>query len=195
MIQEKPTSLRILQRNKKKALAPIIYLLIGFILGILFSLFAFFLFFKTQASPDLNSITTNPQEEPPVLPVTKQNAVVHTVETSHQESTEAVEDNNFAQPQSSELNKFFQHAPVPVPHSQQRVSPFANEPNAKPAQPVAAKTINIKNEAAPANKAVKPATPSKQAVTPKEAEPEADTPDAVVQIKITQKAFAVNELK
>ena len=194
MIQEKPTSLRILQRNKKKALAPTIYLLIGFISGIAFSLFAFFLFSKLQANPDSNSITS--PEEQPVSPISRQNAQdVYTVETSHQESTETVEDNNFAQPQSSDLNKFFQHAPIPAPHSQQRVSPFANEPNAKPAQPVAAKNSNTKNEAAPANKAVKPAIPSKQVVTPKEAEPEADTPDAVVQIKITQKAFAVNELK
>ena len=136
MIQEKPTALRILQSNKKKPLSPVIYLFIGFVSGIVFSLFAVFLFFKTQTNPDLNNMTS--PEEPSISPVTKGNTRdLDTIELIHQESSEAIDDNNFAQPQSSELNKFFQHAPLPATDSQQRISPFANEPNVKPDQPTA----------------------------------------------------------
>lgn len=204
MTQERATSLRILQTNKKKTLSPVIYILIGFISGVIFTSLIFFVFVMGSNSAD----TAMPQqqqaieENPTVLPnakATTQNT--DEVATIQHETTEPVEENNIAQPGSNDLSKFFQRtapAAAPAPSGQQ-VSPFANEPNAKTPQKVApVKSPQGKNEPAPAvtNKTVKPTAPQPAKAAPtKEPEAEVEAPEATVQIKVTQKPFAVNDLK
>ncbi|ENX55291.1 MULTISPECIES: hypothetical protein [Acinetobacter] len=202
MTQERTTSLRILQTNKKKTLSPVIYLLIGFVSGIIFAALFFFIFASDANSPAPSAPQTVEENEP-VQTATKATAQSHEVEVTtpnHHETTESVEDNNFAQPGSNDLNKFFQRTPppaAPAPNGQ-HVSPFANEPNTKPTTVTSVKGPHSKNETvAPAtNKIVaKPAPPATKAVPAKAAEVEAEAPEATVQIKVTQKPFAVNELK
>ena len=203
MTQERATSLRILQTNKKKTLSPVIYILIGFISGVIFTSLIFFVFVMGSNSAD----TAMPQqqqaieENPTVLPNAKATAQnTDEVATIQHETTEPVEENNIAQPGSNDLSKFFQRTPAAAPApSGQQVSPFANEPNAKTPQKVApVKSPQGKNEPAPAvtNKTVKPTAsqPAKAAPT-KEPEAEVEAPEATVQIKVTQKPFAVNDLK
>ncbi|ENX13056.1 hypothetical protein F895_02784 [Acinetobacter sp. CIP 64.2] len=201
MTQERTTSLRILQTNKKKTLSPVIYLLIGFLSGIIFTSLIFFLFvtdsntaeavpLEQEQTVDENTniqphakVPSHSSEEP--MPV-------------HHETAESAEDNGFAQPGSNDLNKFFQRTPPPTApvRTGQQISPFANEPNSKAVQPSApAKPIATKNELPTTNKVVKPASQPVKAASPKTVEPEAEAPDATVQIKVTQKPFAVNELK
>lgn len=199
MSQERTTSLRILQTNKKKTISPVIYLIIGFVSGIILTALFFFML-STDAPPSREAFDpTQQKQDDPVAHVSSKASipVTETPEATHHEAVESVEDSNFAQPGSNDLNKFFQRTPpaaVAPAQTRPHVSPFANEPHAKPAQPAAtpAKAIAPKNEAAPA-KAVKPAPQPAKAVAPKE--PEAEAPDATVQIKVTQKPFAVNELK
>ncbi|ENU92870.1 hypothetical protein F971_01857 [Acinetobacter vivianii] len=194
MSQERTTSLRILQTNKKKTLSPVIYLLIGFISGIILTtLFFFMLSTGTGSSSEYIEPTQVVEENTTVLPGAKQTTQTTEVAAPVQdESAESEEDSNFTQPGSNDLNKFFQRTPPPA-QTAQHASPFANEPNAKAAQPVApAKAAHPKSEAVPA-KVVKPAAQPAKVVAPKE--PEAEAPDATVQIKVTQKPFAVNELK
>ncbi|QHH92577.1 hypothetical protein [Acinetobacter proteolyticus] len=202
MTQERTTSLRILQTNKKKTLSPVIYLLIGFLSGIIFAALFFFIF----ANDSSNLAPTVPQtlEETETVQTahkaTTQSNDVEVTNPNHHETSESVEDNNFAQPGSNDLNKFFQRTPPPAAPAPtgQHVSPFANEPNAKPVTATPAKVPHSKNEiAAPAtNKVVaKPAPPATKAAPAKAAEVEAEAPEATVQIKVTQKPFAVNELK
>ena len=198
MSQERTTSLRILQTNKKKTLSPVIYLLIGFISGIILTtLFFFMLSTGTGSSSEYVEPTQVVEENTTVLPGAKQTTQTTEVAVPVQyESTESEEDSNFTQPGSNDLNKFFQRTPPPAAapaQTAQHASPFANEPNAKAAQPVAlAKAAHPKSEAVP-TKVVKPAAQPAKVVAPKE--PEAEAPDATVQIKVTQKPFAVNELK
>ncbi|UTO18690.1 hypothetical protein NGC85_12185 [Acinetobacter sp. Z1] len=201
MTQERTTSLRILQPHKKKTLSPVIYIIIGFISGIIFTSLIFFVFAMSSNPTD----TAMPQQEqareenPTVLPNSKtptQNT--DEIATIQHETTEPVEENNIAQPGSNDLSKFFQRTPAAAPSAQQ-TSPFANEPNAKPQQKVIpVKSPQEKNETAPVvtNKTVKPATPQPaKAAQMKEPEAEVEAPEATVQIKVTQKPFAVNELK
>ncbi|MDF2416834.1 hypothetical protein GWP85_04780 [Acinetobacter beijerinckii] len=204
MTQERTTSLRILQTNKKKTLSPVIYIMIGFISGIIFTSLIFFVFAMGSNPTD----TAMPQQEqiieenPTVLPNSKtptQNK--DEIATIQHETTEPVEENNIAQPGSNDLSKFFQRTPAaaaPAPSAQQ-TSPFANEPNAKPQQKVVpVKSPQEKNETVPVvtNKTVKPVTPQPAKAAPiKEPEAEVEAPEATVQIKVTQKPFAVNELK
>ncbi|MCH7313756.1 hypothetical protein [Acinetobacter sp. ANC 3882] len=206
MNQERTTSLRILQTNKKKTLSPVIYIIIGFISGVIFSSLIFFVFVQSSSIAD----TTRPQQEQTdeetetntVLPnakATTQNT--DEVATVQHETTDPVEENNIAQPGSNDLNKFFQRTPptaAPAPTGQ-HASPFANEPNAKPPQKVVpAKLPAGKNEAVPAvtNKTtVKPAPQPSKAAPAKTPEAEVEAPEATVQIKVTQKPFAVNDLK
>ncbi|ENW92885.1 MULTISPECIES: hypothetical protein [Acinetobacter] len=203
MTQERATSLRILQTNKKKTLSPVIYILIGFISGVIFTSLIFFVFVMGSNSAD----TAMPQqqqaieENPTVLPNAKATAQnTDEVATIQHETTEPVEENNIAQPGSNDLSKFFQRTPpaAPAPSGQQ-VSPFANEPNAKTPQKVApVKSPQGKNEPVPAviNKTVKPTSPQPAKAAPtKEPEAEVEAPEATVQIKVTQKPFAVNDLK
>lgn len=204
MTQERATSLRILQTNKKKTLSPVIYILIGFISGVIFTSLIFFVFVMGSNSADIAMPQQQQaiEENPTVLPnakATTQNT--DEVATIQHETTEPVEENNIAQPGSNDLSKFFQRTPpaaAPAPSGQQ-VSPFANEPNAKTPQKVApAKSPQGKNEPAPAvtNKTVKPTSPQPAKAAPtKEPEAEVEAPEATVQIKVTQKPFAVNDLK
>ncbi|MCH7389166.1 hypothetical protein [Acinetobacter dispersus] len=204
MTQEKATSLRILQSNKKKTLSPVIYILIGFISGVIFTSLIFFVFVMGSNSADTAMLQQQQaiEENPTVLPNAKATAQnTDEVATIQHETTEPVEENNIAQPGSNDLSKFFQRTPpaaAPAPSGQQ-VSPFANEPNAKTPQKVASvKSQQGKNEPAAAvtNKTVKPATPLPAKAAPtKEPEAEIEAPEATVQIKVTQKPFAVNDLK
>lgn len=202
MTQERTTSLRILQTNKKKTLSPVIYLLIGFLSGIIFAALFFFIFASESSNP-APSMQQTVEETETVQTATKATVQSNEMEgtsPNHHETTESVEDNNFAQPGSNDLNKFFQRTPPPAAPAAngQHVSPFANEPNAKPTTVTSVKVPHSKNEtAAPAtNKVVaKPAPPATKAAPAKAAEVEAEAPEATVQIKVTQKPFAVNELK
>ena len=203
MTQERATSLRILQTNKKKTLSPVIYILIGFISGVIFTSLIFFVFVMGSNSADtaMSQQQQAIEENPTVLPNAKATAQnTDEVATIQHETTEPVEENNIAQPGSNDLSKFFQRTPAAAPApSGQQVSPFANEPNAKTPQKVApVKSPQGKNEPAPAvtNKTVKPTAsqPAKAAPT-KEPEAEVEAPEATVQIKVTQKPFAVNDLK
>lgn len=197
MIQERPTALRILQTSKKKDVWPALYLLIGFFAGILFSLCLFLVFFQ-QASPDESEMVQTNEPVVPLTPATKEQLPSsHTPEVHHQANTEIVEDSNFAQPQSSELTKFFQHTAKPAAAPEHRVSPFANEPGVQAVQPANPK-VNPQKTTQPAasHPSVKPvsALPAK-AIIPVPVETEAAAPQASVQIKVTQKPFAVNELQ
>lgn len=206
MTQERATSLRILQTNKKKTLSPVIYILIGFISGVIFTSLIFFVFVMGSNSTDIAMPQQQQaiEENPTVLPNAKATATAQNtdeVATIQHETTEPVEENNIAQPGSNDLSKFFQRTPpatAPAPSGQQ-VSPFANEPNAKTPQKVApVKSPQGKNEPAAAvtNKTVKPTSPQPAKAAPtKEPEAEVEAPEATVQIKVTQKPFAVNDLK
>lgn len=201
MTQEKVTSLRILQTNKQKTLSPVMYLLIGFFLGIIFAVLIFLLFVTNSSNMDTTVLQQEKivEENDHVQEHTKIKAQSseETIEIHH-EAIESVEDNNFTQPGSNDLNKFFQRKPQPtVPISTERhISPFANEPNVKPAQTVAsAKPTEInKNIPVATNKTVKP-TPQTNQTAPVAKIPEAEAPEASVQIKVTQKPFTVNELQ
>lgn len=198
MIQEKPTSLRLLQTNKKKSLSPIIYVLIGFISGVAFTLLISFVFFMSQqkSNTEVNNVQT--EQEHPVLPVeTKNESSKEIVVTpTHDDAMGAEEDNNLVQPGSNDLNKFFQHAPaVPTAPTEQRSSPFANEPNSKVTHhPLVVKPpVSASRTTSPQNnnvsKPVQTNEPKSEA-----SEPEVEAPQATVQIKVTQKPFTVNEL-
>ena len=198
MIQERPTSLRILQTNKKKSLSPVIYVFVGFILGIISSLFIFFVLFQTQS----NTLTESPEQieelsiQAPNTQTSTEN-INNVIELTQNENTESDEDSNFAQPQSSDLNKFFQHSTTTSADPAHRSSPFANELNGnKPAPTAIAKPAQQKNIATTGpDKTKKVEAEPKKVTTPKEAEPEAEAPQASVQINVTQRPFTVNELK
>lgn len=121
MTQERITSLRILPNNKKKILSPVMYLLIGFILGLLFAALIFWVFIIDSSTPKANMLQINKEHEfiQPDSKETLANSDAHI--TAHQtieiqsEAIESEEDNNFIQPASHDLNKFFQHAPVAAP--------------------------------------------------------------------------------
>lgn len=199
MIQEKPTSLRLLQTNKKKSLSPIVYVLIGFISGIACTLLIGFVFFMTQQKSKTEVDNVQTEQEHSALPVEtqKESSKEIAVTSTHDDAMGAEEDNNLVQPGSNDLNKFFQHAPtVPTTQTEQRSSPFANEPNSKVThQPLVVKPpVSASRTTSPQNnnasKPVKTNEPKSQA-----AEPEVEAPQATVQIKVTQKPFTVNELQ
>lgn len=205
MSQERTTSLRILQTNKKKNLSPVVYLLIGFFSGVIFTALLLFVFSSVQSSEYVEP--TQVVEQPTAIaaeakPNVQVQATADTAPAQHemtatQDDTAAVQDDtDIAQPGSNELNKFFQRAPATPPkQTGQQISPFANEPNAKAAPTAApAKLMPAKKEAiATATQAPKPAIQPVKATTAKE--PEAVTPDATVKINVTRKPFAVNELQ
>lgn len=199
MIQEKPTSLRLLQTNKKKSLSPIVYVLIGFISGIACTLLIGFVFFMTQQKSKTEVENVQTEQEHSALPVEtqKESSKEIVVTPTHDDAMGAEEDNNLVQPGSNDLNKFFQHAPtVPTTQTEQRSSPFANEPNSKVThQPLVVKPpVSASRTTSPQNnnvpKPVKTNEPRSQAT-----EPEVEAPQATVQIKVTQKPFTVNELQ
>lgn len=199
MIQEKPTSLRLLQTNKKKSLSPIVYVLIGFISGVACTLLIGFVFFMTQQKSKTEVDNVQTEQEHSALPVEtqKESSKEIAVTLTHDDAMGAEEDNNLVQPGSNDLNKFFQHAPtVPTTQTEQRSSPFANEPNSKVThQPLVVKPpVSASRTTSPQNnnvpKPVKTNEPRSQAT-----EPEVEAPQATVQIKVTQKPFTVNELQ
>lgn len=199
MTQERPTSLRILQTNKKKSLSPVIYVFVGFILGVIFSLIIFFVLFQTQSSAP---VETHEQTEPYSTPTTSTQSSIENVsnvaEQVQHENSESEEDSSFTQPQDTDLNKFFQHSATATPtNPAHRSSPFANELNGnKPVPATISKPIQQKNTATTgAEKTKKVETEPTKTTAPKTAEPEAEAPQASVQINVTQRPFTVNELK
>ena len=201
MTQERITSLRILPNNKKKILSPVMYLLIGFILGLLFAALIFWVFIIDSSTPKANMLQINKEYEfiQPDSKETLANSDAHI--TAHQtieiqsEAIESEEDNNFIQPASHDLNKFFQHAPVAAPSpTGQQSSPFANEPKAKSVSTAAPENLSKRH-----NKTVPKAVDAlEKIVTPKtmpenitESDPE--TPAASLKITVTQKTIAANE--
>lgn len=201
MIQEKPTSLRLLQSPKKKSFSAVIYLLIGFFSGILFSLLMFLLFLQPQVTDQIDYNSNQHQTEPqsPTLNKSISQESNSVLPTQHDITASTHDENDFAQPQSNELTKFFQHTPTPAAQPETRISPFANEAQHKTTQTSIppTKVIQPKNEAVPAQNLIQPTTmpqPAKPA-TAKVTEAEIEVPQATVQIKVTQKPFSVNELQ
>lgn len=197
MIQEKATSLRILQSNKKKNLSPLLYVMIGFIAGVVTSCLFVFLSFKSWSLKE-NTQIASPESATPSEIITSNAQYTEQVTNNDQEAN-AVEDGSFTQPQGNDLNKFFQREPVPAPsaNTAKPLSPFVKEQPAKPSQTLEAnKRTEIKSQTTPstshAQKTIKTdVKPSNSA----EPDIENQTPEATVQIKVTQKPFAVNELK
>lgn len=191
MIQERTTSLRLLQTTKKKTLSPVIYLLIGFFSGVLVTGLLFLIFFKGQSSQNIEPAKMVEQDA--AIPAdTKSNIKAEDIKPVRHETTDTEEDTNIVQPESNDLNKFFQRTETKPTHAGQHTSPFANEPNAQAAHvttPV--KSAHPKKEVVATKKESKSTTQPVKAIPVKEAE--AETPDATVQIKVTQKPLAVNE--
>ena len=119
MIQEKPTSLRILQPSKKNSLSPALYILIGFILGILFSGIAMLFLFRdssapavvessekafTQSNSSLAAHTAHAESAPTLLVTQEQ---IQATEEEPASSNDNDNDNDFIQPKESELSKLF----------------------------------------------------------------------------------------
>ena len=196
MIQERTTSLRILQNNKKKTLSPVRYLLIGFVLGLLFAALIFFVFVANSSTPNakvLQSVDEHESIQTYSKEVLSNNdAHIDTDQTLQPspETLESDEDNNFTQPGSNDLNKFFQRIPVaaPTPTGQQ-ISPFANEPNAKPVSTAASENMSQRhNKTTPkaSHQPEKVALPATKTTRARRSEPDPETPAASLQITVTQ---------
>ena len=200
MIQEKPTSLRILQPSKKNSLSPALYILIGFILGILFSGIAMLFLFRdssapavvessekafTQSNSSLAAHTAHAESAPTLLVTQEQ------IQATEEELASA-NDNDFIQPKESELSKLFTPPPVTPTATPPRVSPFehkaAEVKNLHTIPKTAPHLETKKRETAPANAKIE----AKSEIIPvKENEPE--LPKASLQIKVTQKPFSLDE--
>ncbi len=200
MIQEKPTSLRILQPSKKNSLPPALYILIGFILGILFSGIAMLFLFRdssapavvessekafTQSNSSLAAHTAHAESAPTLLVTQEQ------IQATEEEPASA-NDNDFIQPKESELSKLFTPPPVTPTATPPRVSPFehkaAEVKNLHTIPKTAPHLETKKRETAPANAKIE----AKSEIIPvKENEPE--LPKASLQIKVTQKPFSLDE--
>lgn len=200
MIQEKPTSLRILQPSKKNSLSPALYILIGFILGILFSGIAMLFLFRdssapavvessekafTQSNSSLAAHTAHAESAPTLLVTQEQ------MQATEEEPASA-NDNDFIQPKESELSKLFTPPPVTPTATPPRVSPFehkaAEVKNLHTIPKTAPHLETKKRETAPANAKIE----AKSEIIPvKENEPE--LPKASLQIKVTQKPFSLDE--
>ena len=205
MSQERTTSLRILQTNKKNSLSPVLYILIGFIVGVVFTVLLFFIFFQMQmggnSTPieaiEQNTVTTvEAKTNVPVVentvPVRHETAEVAPNKGSELvETTEVEEDAKISQPRSNDLSKFFQRESTAPAHVERHTSPFANEPTAK-TTPVAPQTKTVHPpKAIPAHLPSKPIAQPIQAALVKE--PELEAPAATVQIKVTQRPVEVSE--
>ncbi|PJF05743.1 hypothetical protein [Acinetobacter seifertii] len=200
MAQEKPTSIRVLQSNKKKSRSPVIYIIIGIIAGVFVSI-SLFLFLSQPYSSEptiVENKSTQDQERDPVLMTSSS---THEQATNgQQEQTDPMSHDGFEQPKENELSGIFKPAPHKnvAPTTQQRVSPFdaqltgervtpKQQVVAKPTQPI--QSAQQKSIAQPKVVQAKPAE-AKQA--PAEPEAEAETPKASVDIKVTRSPFAVN---
>ncbi len=200
MAQEKPTSIRVLQSNKKKSRSPVIYIIIGIIAGVFVSI-SLFLFLSQPYSSEptiVENKSTQDQERDPVLMTSSSTHEQAT--NSQQEQTDPMSHDGFEQPKENELSSIFKPAPHKnvAPTTQQRVSPFdaqltgervtpKQQVVAKPTQPI--QPAQQKSIAQPKVVQAKPAE-AKQA--PAEPEAEAETPKASVDIKVTRSPFAVN---
>ena len=200
MAQEKPTSIRVLQSNKKKSRSPVIYIIIGIIAGVFVSI-SLFLFLSQPYSSEptiVENKSTQDQERDPVLMTSSS---THEQATNgQQEQTDPMSHDGFEQPKENELSGIFKPDPHKnvAPTTQQRVSPFdaqltgervapKQQVVAKPTQPI--QPAQQKSIAQPKVVQAKPAE-AKQA--PAEPEAEAETPKASVDIKVTRSPFAVN---
>lgn len=206
MAQEKPTSIRVLQSNKKKPKSPILYIVIGVIAGVFVSI-SLFLFLSQPYSSESAAIESKSTEEQ-----TLNQETVHSsdeqnqVAVSQDNETDSMSRDGFEQPKDNELSNIFK----PVPHksattTEQRVSPFdeqltgekkvqvvpqlqtgtipkATQPKVQLAQQ---KTVSKPQQVAQ----TKPVVDNK---APAEPEAEVEPPKASVDIKITRSPFAVN---
>lgn len=205
MAQEKPTSIRVLQSNKKKPKSPVLYIVIGVIAGVFVSI-SLFLFLSQPNSPESAVIESKSTEEQilnqdAVHSSDEQNQVV----VSQDNETDSMSRDGFEQPKDNELSNIFK----PVPHkavatNEQRVSPFDEQltgekkvqivpqltGTAKATQPKIQPTQQ-KPVSKPQQQVVQ-AKPVVESKAPAEPEPEVEPPKASVDIKITRSPFAVN---
>lgn len=205
MAQEKPTSIRVLQSNKKKPKSPILYIVIGVIAGVFVSI-SLFLFLSQPHSSESTAIESKSTEEQILNQETAHSSdEQNQVAVSQDNETDSMSRDGFEQPKDNELSNIFkpaQHKPATV--NQQRVSPFdeqltgekkvqvvpqlqtgtipkAAQPKVQPAQ----KTVSKPQQVAQ----TKPVVENK---APAEPEVEVEPPKASVDIKITRSPFAVN---
>jgi len=199
MAQEKPTSIRVLQSNKKKSRSPVIYIIIGIIAGVFVSI-SLFLFLSQPYSSDPTTVESKSNQDQERDPVLMTNSSTHgQVTVDQQEQADPMSHDGFEQPKENELSGIFK----PAPHknaapTQQRVSPFdaqltgervapKQQVVAKPTQPI--QPAQQKTLSQPTVVQAKPAEAKKVPVEP---EAEAETPKASVDIKVTRSPFAVN---
>lgn len=207
MAQEKPTSIRVLQSNKKKPKSPVLYIVIGVIAGVFVSI-SLFLFLSQPNSPESTAIESKSTEEQ----ILNQDAAVHSsdeqnqVVVSQDNETDSMSRDGFEQPKDNELSNIFKPAPhKAIATNEQRVSPFDEQltgekkvqvmPQLQTSIP---KTTQPKVQPAQQKTVGKPqqqvvqAKPVVESKAPAEPEPEVEPPKASVDIKITRSPFAVN---
>jgi len=205
MAQEKPTSIRVLQSNKKKPKSPILYIVIGVIAGVFVSI-SLFLFLSQPYSSESAEIESKSTEEQILNQETAHSSdEQNQVAVSQDNETDSMSRDGFEQPKDNELSNIFkpaQHKPATV--NQQRVSPFDEQlTGEKKVQVVpqlqtgAAKTAQSKVQPAQQKPVSKPqqaaqAKPVAENKAPAEPEAEVEPPKASVDIKITRSPFAVN---
>lgn len=207
MAQEKPTSIRVLQSNKKKPKSPILYIVIGVIAGVFVSI-SLFLFLSQPHSSESTAIESKSTEEQILNQETAHSSdEQNQVAVSQDNETDSMSRDGFEQPKDNELSNIFkpaQHKPATV--NQQRVSPFDEQlTGEKKVQVVpqlqtgTAKTAQPKVQPAQQKPVTK--TPQQQVAqakpvvenkAPAEPEAEVEPPKASVDIKITRSPFAVN---
>lgn len=207
MAQEKPTSIRVLQSNKKKPKSPILYIVIGVIAGVFVSI-SLFLFLSQPHSSESTAIESKSTEEQILNQETTHSSdEQNQVAVSQDNETDSMSRDGFEQPKDNELSNIFkpaQHKPATV--NQQRVSPFDEQlTGEKKVQVVpqlqtsVAKTTQSKVQPTQQKPVSKPqqqqaaqAKPVVENKAPAEPEAEVEPPKASVDIKITRSPFAVN---
>jgi len=199
MAQEKPTSIRVLQSNKKKSRSPVNYIIIGIIAGVFVSI-SLFLFLSQPYSSDPTTVESKSNQDQERDPVLMTNSSTHgQVTVDQQEQADPMSHDGFEQPKENELSGIFK----PAPHknaapTQQRVSPFDAQLTGErvaPKQQVVAKPtqqIQPAQQKPIAQPKVVQAKPAEAKKVPVEPEAEAETPKASVDIKVTRSPFAVN---
>jgi len=199
MAQEKPTSIRVLQSNKKKSRSPVNYIIIGIIAGVFVSI-SLFLFLSQPYSSDPTTVESKSNQDQERDPVLMTNSSTHgQVTVDQQEQADPMSHDGFEQPKENELSGIFK----PAPHknaapTQQRVSPFDAQLTGErvaPKQQVVAKPtqpIQPAQQKPIAQPKVVQAKPTEAKKVPVEPEAEEETPKASVDIKVTRSPFAVN---
>ncbi|WP_336039567.1 hypothetical protein [Acinetobacter calcoaceticus] len=206
MAQEKPTSIRVLQSNKKKPKSPILYIVIGVIAGVFVSI-SLFLFLSQPYSSESTAIENKSTEEQILNQETAHSAdEQNQVAVSQDNETDSMSRDGFEQPKDNELSSIFK----PVPHksattNEQRVSPFdeqlTGEKKVQPAPQLQTGTIPKSAQAKVQPTQQKPVIKPQQVAqtkpvvenkAPAESEAEIEPPKASVDIKITRSPFAVN---